>query len=177
MNLPRKMLILGLVAMCFIAAPATYADGAKIGFVNVKKVLENAPQAKAARAMLEKEFAPRDRELVSMQKKLRALEDKLSRDGAVMSTDERAKIERRIVTERRELKRMQDDFREDLNLRRNQEIAKLQRLILEVIVAVAKEGGYDLLFREAVFASTRVDITPTVLERLKADFSKESAAK
>ncbi len=161
----RWFLLAGLLAV----AGGAWAE-AKVGFVNTSRLLEEAPQAKAAISKMESEFAPREKELVAMQREIKAAEDKLQRDGAVMSDSERSKAERDIISRKRELKRAQDEFREDLNIRRNEELSKLQRHLYEAIVALAKEEKYDLIISEGVvFASERIDITNAVLERLKRE--------
>lgn len=157
-----------LLCVAFATASGNASAELRIGFVNAAKVLEEAPQAAAARDNLQQEFAPRDRELVSMQKEIRALEEKLGRDAAVMSETERRNLERDILNRKRDLKRSQDVFREDFNLRRNEELGKLQRLVIETIRAVSKEQNYDLMLTEGVlFASDRVDVTNVVLQQLK----------
>jgi outer membrane protein len=96
------------------------------------------------------------------------MEDKIARDGAVMSESERSKSERELLNQKRDLKRSQDEFREDLNIRRNELLAKLQKELNDTIVALAKEENFDLvLFEGVVFASDRIDITDAVLERLR----------
>ncbi len=165
-----------LAALCVPVARVSAAD-IKVGFVNVAKVLEEAPQAEDARAKLEKEFAPRDRDLVAAQKALRKLEDKMVRDGAVMSDENRTKLELDVRSRKREIKRQQDEFREDLNLRRNQELASLQTLVLDAIQSLAKAENYDIIVGDGViFASSRVDISAKVIDRLKQAF-KGSAKK
>ncbi len=154
-----------------LALPGTYtaavAADLKVGVVNAAKVLEDAPQAEAARRRLEKEFAPRDQDLVAMQKKLRGMEEKLEKDGAIMSDAERMRIERDLTAQKREIRRDQDSFREDFNMRRNEELSKLQRQVSDVIVALARENGFDLILTDGVlYASDKVDITEQVLKRL-----------
>lgn len=145
------------------------AKEVKIGFVNVAQVLQEAPQAEAARKRLEQEFAPRDKRLVNQQKELEQLQEKLNRDAAVMSDAERGKLEREILSKQRDLKRAQDEFREDFNIRRNEELGKLQREIFEAIKALAKDEGYDLLLTDGVVhASDQVDVTEKVKQRLQA---------
>jgi len=147
----------------------------KVGFVNVAKVLELAPQAEAARDRIEKEFAPKDRELLEQQKDVRNQEDRLVKNAAVLSEAERQRNEVDIRATKRELRRAQDEFREDLNLRRSEELSKLQKKVTEVIQILAKAEKYDLIISDGViFASKRVDITEMVLERLRADFKKSS---
>lgn len=156
---------LGVICLCL---PALALAEVKVGFVNTVKLMEEAPQAKAAISKMESEFAPREKELVAIQRDIKEAEDKLSRDAAVMSDADRGKVERDLVSRKRELKRSQDEFREDLNIRRNEELAKLQRRLYEAIVDIAKADNYDLIVSEGVvFASTRIDITDAVLERLK----------
>jgi outer membrane protein len=167
----RTLFLSFLWVAALLFAGTSYADPVKVGFVNTGKVLENAPQAQAARKKLEQEFAPRDGEITAKQRKLKALDEKLSRDGDVMSDDERRKLERERLTQQRELKRTRDAFTEDLNLRRNEEFAKLQRTVAKAIVGIAKENGYDLVLEAGVvFASDRVDLTDKVLERLRATY-------
>lgn len=164
---PRNLVATLLLCTAFLA-PAGAAAELRIGFVNAAKLLEEAPQATAARDNLQQEFAPRDRELVAMQKELKALEERLGRDAAVMSENERRNLERDILNRKRDLKRSQDVFREDFNLRRNEELGKLQRLVIETIRTVSKEQKYDLMLTEGVlYASEQVDVTDLVLKRLK----------
>ena len=66
---------ISLFLMLMLIAGVSHAD-LKIGFVNVAKVLEKAPQAAKAKSRLETEFSPRDKALVSQQKEIKALEDK-----------------------------------------------------------------------------------------------------
>lgn len=164
--------ILG-VALHFSPSPAMAQ--VKVGFVNISKVLDKAPQAESARERIEKEFAPRDRELLEQQKEIRAMEDKLVKNGAVMSATERQRQESEIRSLKREIRRLQDEFREDLNLRRSQELSKLQRKVTEVIQELAKAESYDLVVTDGViYAGERVDITDKVIGQLAAQFKKSN---
>lgn len=158
----RFFLFLALI----LVANVSYAE-LKIGFVNVAKVLEMAPQAAKAKQRLEQEFKPRDKHLVAQQKEIKTLEEKLSRDATVMSESERRKLERDIIGKKREAKRSQEEFSEDFNMRRNEELGKLQRRIVEAIRALAKEEAYDLLLTDGViYAGEKIDVTEQVQKKL-----------
>ncbi len=160
-----KNKILLFLALMF-SMNVSYAE-LKIGFVNVAKVLEKAPQASKAKKRLEQEFSPRDKQLVAQQKEIKTLEEKLARDASVMSESERRKLERDIMSKRRDAKRSQQEFSEDFNMRRNEELGKLQRRIIEAIRALAKEERYDLLHTDGViYASDKVDVTELVQKKL-----------
>lgn len=169
------MLLFGLAACTGIASAES---GANIAFVNTAQVLEQAPQAEAVRKTLQDEFSARDTKLQGEQKKIKALEDRMARDSLTMSQEEQSKLEREILAQKRDLKRSRDEFAEDFNIRRNEELAKMQRDIATSIVALAKEKGFDLILETGViFASERVDITKSVIERLKQDFAKNDNKK
>jgi len=137
-------LLAGMMTMLTLSSATVVAE-MKIGFVDTVKLLESAPQAKSAQSKIESEFAPREKELVAMQREIKKLEDNLSRDGAVMSESERTKLERKVLSKRRDLKRSQDEFRDDLNIRRNEVLAKLQKDMYQAVVSLAKEQNYDLI--------------------------------
>ena len=151
-------------------AQPSLAETYKIGAVDALRVLEQSPQADAARKMIEKEFAPRDKKLVAEQQKIKNMEEKLNKDGAIMSEQERTKLERDIINARRDLKRSQDEFREDLNFRRNEEFAKIQKKIAQTVQQIAQDEGFDLILDSGVvFASSKVNITNLIIEKLKED--------
>jgi outer membrane protein len=149
-----------------IVSGAGFAE-LKIGFVNVPRVLEKAPQAEDAKKRLEQKFSPRDRQLVAQQKEIKGMEDKLARDSAVLGETELRKLERDIVNKKREAQRAQVEFSEDFNMARNEELRKLQQGILEAIRAIAKEENYDLLLTDGVvYANEQIDITDQVQKKL-----------
>ncbi len=139
----------------------------KIGVVNIPLLMANAPQAAEAKKRLEKEFSPKDKQLVAQQKSIKKLEEKLARDGLTMTETEKRQLERDIISKRREAQRSQQEFKEDFSLRRNEELGKMQNRIIEAVKALAKEGNYDLLLTEGVIhASKAVDVTDKVQAKL-----------
>ena len=106
---------------------------------------------------------------------MRKLEEKLSRDGPIMSENERVKLDRDIRTRKRELKRAQEEFREDLNIRRNEAFEKLRRRVFEVIVTIAEEKKYDLIVSDGVvYASKQIDITKLIIQQLNQEMKNSS---
>lgn len=163
-------LICFMLLSCLLTSANAADQNYKIGAVNAVRVLEQSPQAGAARKLIEKEFSSRDADLLAGQKSLKELEDKLIKNVAVMSDSERSNLERKIITKKRDLKRSQDEFREDLNFRRNEELAKIQKQILDAIQKVAIENNYDVVLSEGViYASKKIDISDLVIKYLKQE--------
>ncbi len=166
-----KRIVLALVSfMALVSVGMANAAEVKIAFVNSSTLLEQAPQADIAKKKLEKEFAPREKEIRDAQQAAQTLESKLNRDGVTMSDSDRNKQEQELNRQLRDLQRLQSNFRDDLNLRKNEELGKLQRVVLSAIKDVAKTKGYDLVLAEGVvYAAPQVDITNDVLAKLTQD--------
>jgi outer membrane protein len=155
-------LFLGLL----LVANVSYAE-LKIGFVNIPAVLEKAPQAEKAKKRLEQKFSPRDKQLVAQQKEIQTMEEKLTKDAAVMSESEKSNLEKDILNKKRDAKRSQQEFSEDFNASRNEELGKLQRHIIEAIREIAKAQNFDLLLTEGViYANDKIDVTAQVQQKL-----------
>ncbi len=160
------MALVGIMPL-FLSLPVVAAD-LKLGYVDAVKLFQEAPQAAQSEVMLRKEFADREKELLALQEKAKELEDRLRRDGMVMSESARKKIDSELISLSRDARRNQEEFREDLNRRRNEEIAKVQEFIKQVIDKLGREEGFDLIFFEGIaFANPELEITSKVLTRLQ----------
>jgi outer membrane protein len=162
----RNFSLLGLCLCGFMVAEPASAE-MKIGVVNFQRLLEEAPQTKTAMAGLENEFAPRRRELVTMQADLKARQDKLEKESAVMAEADRAKSEKTLRDEQREFSRKAGEFQDDVSSRRNEEIGKVQRYLASEIQGYSISQGYDLVVGDTFYYKPALDITSQVLEVLK----------
>jgi outer membrane protein len=162
----RSIPLLGL-CLCGIMMSGPASAEIKMGVVNFQKLLEDAPQTKTAMQALENEFAPRRRELLTMQNDLKARDEKLQKEGAVMSEADRAKAEKALRDQQREFSRKAGEFQDDASTRRNEEIGKVQRYLVTEIQAYGNAQGYDLVLGDGVFfAKGPLDITANVLALL-----------
>ena len=164
----RRFLAALLAVAIVIATGGTLAAEIKIGYVNAVKVIEQAPQGEAALKKLQAEFGPRDKKLVDMQQEIKKKDEELERDALVLKDSDKQEKASELIALKRELRRATQDFREDYNMRRNEELAALQKIVKQVIVEIAKEENYDLIVHEGtIYASSRIDITDKVLDKLK----------
>jgi len=153
-----------ILCLCGLMVSSQASAEIKMGYVNFQKLLEDAPQTKTAMQALENEFAPRRRELLTMQNDLKARDEKLQKEGAVMSEADRAKAEKTLRDQQREFSRKAGEFQDDASTRRNEEIGKVQRYLVTEIQGYANAQGYDLVLGDGVFfAKGPLDITANVL--------------
>ena len=139
----------------------------KVGYVQVDKILQEAPQTAESGKKLEKEFSARSQELERMAKQIKDVETSLDKDGLTISETDRRNKERDLSNVKIEFQRKQRELREDVNLRKNEELGSLQDRINKAVTAVSQAEGYDLVVYGGVaFASPKIDITDKVLKSL-----------
>jgi outer membrane protein len=157
------------LSLCGLMVSQQASAEMKVGYVDFQKLMTEAPQVKSAMQALQNEFGPRQRELLAMQNDLKARDEKLSKEGAIMAEADRAKAEKTLRDQQREFSRKGGEFQDDLSTRKNEEIGKVQRYLLEEIRTYSSAQGFDLVLGEGVFYNKpQLDITAQVLEVLKA---------
>ncbi|KQT43545.1 MULTISPECIES: OmpH family outer membrane protein [unclassified Methylophilus] len=161
----RSLLVVWLSLMLW-CGQAWSADF-KVGYVQVDKLLQEAPQTVETGKKLEREFSPRSLDLEKLQKQIRDLEAQLDHDRTSINESDRRVKERQLNNMRLEFQSKQRELREDINLRKNEELAVLQERINKAVQTVAENEGYDLVAYSGIaYASKRIDITDKVLKLL-----------
>jgi len=174
----RHFFIIISTLLTFFVTANVSAEAVKLGVVNIAYVLKHAPQAAAARKKLETEFAPRESDIIQSEKNLKTQNEKLAKDGSIMSPAGRKQLERKILNSKRDIKRAKEEFTEDLNIRRNEELNKLQKIVNAAIVTLAEEEKYDVIFGDNVmYANKTADITKKVLAQLAKSLESKKPTK
>jgi outer membrane protein len=167
-RLPVAALLLLLCTV--LAAGAAAAEPARIGYVDMKRLVDNAPQIASGNDRLRDEFAARDRLLKADEARLAELLDRQRREAGLTTPQAAQGLADEIEALDRKVRRTRDGLREELRRRSEEEIEVRWRQIQEAVAAFAREQGYDLILTNPVFyASPSVDVTDQVLARLRRD--------
>ncbi|MEO7773244.1 MAG: OmpH family outer membrane protein [Steroidobacteraceae bacterium] len=168
MNRIVKIFVPAMLVAAGLMSSAMAAD-LKVGVVNYGKLMQDSPQAKTALDAIRAEFAPREKELQGTQVSLKSKEDKLQKDAATMSEDQRTRSEKELRDGYRELARKQQEVQDDFNARRNEEMSRLQRVLIEEVQVYAKAQTFDLVLADGViYFANSLDITPAILSALQS---------
>jgi outer membrane protein len=168
-----KLAGIALVAT-FLAAPA-FAE-IKIAVVDYGRLVEESPQAKAALDAIRTEFIPKQRDVQQQEASLKAKEDKLQKDGATMTPDQRSRTEKDLRDGARDLQRKRAEVQDDFNARRNEEMSRLQKTLIEEVRTYAKAQNFDIVIADGVIYSVpALDITPAILASLQSRAPKPAA--
>jgi outer membrane protein len=170
-----KRLISSKLVICLIAASSALAAlparaETKIGVVDAARLMEESPQGKAIAESLRAEFSPRERTLQAQNQALKAKQEKLQKDGATMTEEQRARAEKDLRDGARDFERAKSEFQDDLTARRNEELSRLQRTLGDEVRTYAKAQGFDLILsaEATIHYAPAIDVTPAILVALQA---------
>lgn len=162
----RTSLLALVFGVCMLVAGGASA-ATNIAVINAGQLVTNSPQFKKAEEAMRKEFEERAKKLESDVKELAAEIEKFKRDADIMSGADRSQKEKELNTRRIDQGYAERKFKEDFATRRKELFDDVLANITEVIKQVAKEGKYDIVLQDPVYADDSIDITETVLKRLK----------
>lgn len=160
---------LGLAALLFaaLALPLAAQAEVKIAAIKSNDLFLNSPQYKAGQDKMKQEFEKRGKDLETEAKKLQDDLKKFQKEADLLAGADRAKQEKDLNTRQIDFNYKQRQLQEDVQNRDRQLTQDMRAKIQDVIVAFAKEKGYDLVVQDPVYAVDAVDITDEVLKKLQ----------
>jgi outer membrane protein len=165
-----------VAAVAALVATPVWAADMKVGVVDYGRLVEESPQAKVALEAIRNEFTPKQRDLQQQQLALKTKQEKLEKDAATMSEDQRNRADKDLRDGARDLERKRQEIQEDFNARRNEEMSRLQRTLIEEVRSYAKAQNFDLIIADgAIYYTQALDITPAILSTLNSRAPKPAA--
>jgi len=164
----KKILIvmLGLLAVF----PVLAAEQLKIVTVDVRKAVLSTEEGQLKLEKLKAELEKDRAELESLNMKGKDLQDRIKKDGAVMSADERHKLEKELMEVANEVQfkkqQLQKSGQADQVQMMESLIPKFEKALNEIIA----QQGIDLVLRSEVVigANPKLDITDQVVKKMNA---------
>ena len=158
-----------VVLLCAVYNTDAHATNG-VGFVNMPVILEQAPQAKATRARLQKEFSGRRQKLEDCGEDIGELDRMLRREGREMEKSRRDRMIDRIKKRRRECNDLREEFEADFNRRRTEELNTLQKQISAVIRGIADRRKFKMIVGPPIiYVDDQMDLTTEVLDALSRE--------
>jgi len=167
----KRFLPILLMLLMVVAIPAT-AQQLRVGYVDMKQVLDSAPQVMAGRDQLDLEFRPRNEAIEFQERQVQKMEDRLQLGD--IAEDARIRLERDLREMRRNVNRQKEDLRDELSFRRTEEVQKLEDQINQAVQVIASNNGYDLILSSpVVYADPSLDITQLILDQLRLEYEAD----
>ena len=156
------------LGLLFAAVIATAADASvRVAFVDMPRILAEAPQMQAARARIEQRFRSRNTELARRESALKALEQRLTLEVMSLTKAQSDVLSKLILTERRDVRRLRESLSSEFKARSDEELSQVAQDLNQAVREIAEAEGFDIvLSANVVYYSPRVDVTEQVLKRL-----------
>lgn len=157
-----------IALMMVVGSVNAFADGTKIGVVDLQKIMQTSTQMKAIQEKLEKEFKPRRDKLVAMEDGLKKDMEKFKRDTTVMNQTQRKDLEKKIVGTQQQFEREGQQYQQELSTAQNEAMEEFYSKIRAAIAKVAESEKYDLVFQKdaAPFSVEKLDVTAKVMQEI-----------
>ncbi|HAT1806731.1 TPA: OmpH family outer membrane protein [Legionella pneumophila] len=145
-----------------------FADWAKIGVVDLQKIMQTSNQMKEIQQKLEKEFKPRRDKLVAMEASLKSDMEKFKRDSAIMSASQKKELKKKIVASQQQFERDGQQYQQELSTAHNEAMEGLYNKVRTAITKIAKDEKYDIIVQKdaAPFSSESLDVTDKVIKAI-----------
>ena len=155
-----------LVALPFAAQAAPAADGAKIGSVDIQKVLVLSDAGKDAKDQLSQRASKYEAEKGTREGELKKLKGELEQQGTVLTDNARADKERDYQQKLKEYQRFLKDAQDDLQAKNDELTGRLVDEIVKVAQEYGKSHGYTAIFVKndsLVYLDQKADVTDAIL--------------
>lgn len=169
----RKLLSFAatMAGLLLLSAPLA-AQSAKIGYIDSRRVIQEAPGSQEARQALE-------REMTGYQTRLRAMEDSMQtmlteyqQNSVMLSADAKKLREQELLQKQSGFQQRAQEMQETAGRRQQELMQPIMERIQAVISELRQQEGYAIIFDMAaeamVAADPALDLTTRVLERLRA---------
>ncbi|MCF6288897.1 MAG: OmpH family outer membrane protein [Proteobacteria bacterium] len=141
---------------------------AKIGFVDMERLINNSPQISNARATISSEFEVQYDDVKQKEADLEMLELSITKNGAIMQLDELSQLQERARMLERQIRRAKEDLRDAITIRNNQILVDIHKELNDLVTQYAIDNDYDAILINAIlYVNEEMDITNAILLLLK----------
>lgn len=165
----KRLSCLLLSATLAVGSTGVFAEGSRIGVVDLQKIMQTSTQMKSIQEKLEKQFKARRDNLIAMEETLKKDMENFKRDTAVMSQSQRKDLEKKIVGEQQQFERDGQQYQQELSTAHNESMEEFYTKIRAAISKIAEREKYDLVLQKdaAPFSVDKLDVTAKVMQEIK----------
>jgi outer membrane protein len=161
-------LAIGVAASSMILANSVMAADQKIAVVNFQEIMGKIPQTAALMQSLEAEFKDEKIIITQLEKDIKYNQEKLKRDGALMSKKEKDDLNVKIQALFTEYQIKGKALQDKASQRQNQETNKIIALVRQAVDSIAVKEKYDLVLSQqaVIYSKPGNSLTDAVVERV-----------
>ena len=173
-----RMISVLLAACALLSSGSVLAQspGARIGYVDVQRVLARSASGAAAREDLERDKASKQKEIDARRTEAEKLREELEKKGALLSQESRREKQDTLERKVRDLRRMADDFQKELEKKEQGLVQAALQEITGVTERFGKQRGYLIIVERrgagVVYVSPEADVTDEIIKAYDQESAK-----
>ncbi len=151
-----------------LLAAGSVAAELKVAVLDTQRALVESEEAKTLVERINRELKQEEADAKELNDEVRGLQEKLSKDGEVMSEQEKRKVQKDIENKQIDLQFMVNKLQKELNDRRQELLQQMVPKVDAVLKDLIELEGYDLILERGSlrYANPKHDITRKVTEKL-----------
>jgi outer membrane protein len=162
-----------VAGLLVVSAPlAAQTAPTKIGYIDTRRVIQEAPGAQEARTTLEREMTGWQTQLKAMEDSLQTMVSQYQSQSVMLSADAKKQKESEIMAKRSGFEQRAQSLQEVAGRRQEELMKPIMDRVQAAITDIRTTQGYAIIFDVAseafVAADPALDITQAVIDRLKA---------
>jgi outer membrane protein len=175
MRITKFGLALSIMSLFYFSSFSFAADVAKIGVLDLQKILETSESGKSIQNELKTQKEKMESDLKQKGAEIETIGKRLEREAMVMSKDMREEKEREQRIKINDFKTLQKKYRSDLQALEAQLMNGLQDDLKNLVETMGKKEGYLMIINKlgVLYAPSSIDITDKVIEQLNALTAKK----
>ena len=168
----KKLVSLSSLLFCLVAASASAE--LKIAVLDTQRALIASEEAQSLSKKISEELQSDEAEAKALNDEVRALTEKLQKDGEVMSPAEQRKAQKDIEDKQIDLQFLVNKLQKAVQDRRQELVNHMLPKIDAVLKDLIELEGYDLIMERSNlrYVNTKHDITRKVTEKLNEKYEK-----
>lgn len=163
-----KSFILLIGSFFIFTSVCSAADVAKIGVVDIQRIIDLSDKGKEAQEELNKEVSKMFQEIKTKGEGLEKKKAKLEKESLVKSKEKREKEERALKNELIDFKELQRKYNDQANALQQKLMVKLHDAIIKLITDNGKKEGYMMILEKraaGVLYAPSIDITDKIIKK------------
>ncbi len=150
----------------FFVVSSMAADVAKIGVVDLQRILETSDSGKAAQDEITRKGNKMKEDLRGREDQIKELKNRLDREALVMSSDMRQEKEREYRIKINDFKTIQKQYLTDFKGMEKRLVSRLQKEIVRIVNDLGKKEGYLMIIEKtaALYYPNTIDVTDKVIQ-------------
>ena len=174
MRILKPVCFISIFIFLFFTNYSFAADVAKIGVIDLQKILATSAAGKRVQNELKKEKGKMEVDLQKKGAEIENIRKRLERESMVMGKEMREEKERESRIKINDFKTLQKKYRSDLQKLEGGLMNQLKSDIDEIVKAIGKKEGYLLIINKfgVIYSPNSIDITDKVIGKLNTKYKK-----